>query len=73
MEINSVTGLLTTSQLGQHGKVALISGVGTTMRTSVGHSGAACSGMLGSVYTSKYNIWSEDSSAYLSLDSARLT
>ena len=47
MGTNLVTGSLRTLQLGQHGKVASIGGVGTTIGTSVRCSGAACSGTLG--------------------------
>ena len=43
-----VTGSLRTSHPGQQGKVASIGGVGTTIGTSVGRSGMACSGTLGS-------------------------
>ena len=38
-----VTGLFRTLHPGQHGKVALIGGVGTTMGISIGCLGAACS------------------------------
>ena len=48
MGINSVTGSLRTSQLGQQGNMVSMGGLGTTIGMSVGHSGAACSGTLGS-------------------------
>ena len=71
MGTSSVTGSFRTSQPGQHGNVASMGGLGTTIGTSVGRSSAACSDTLGLAYASKYDVWSEDSSAYSSSDSAR--
>ena len=40
------------------------------MGMSIGHLGVACSGTLGLVYALKYDVWSKNSSVYLSLDLA---
>ena len=71
MGTSLVTGLFSTLHPGQHGKVALIGGVGTMMGTSVGCSGVGCSGTLGLAYASMYEVWSDDLLAYLSSDSAQ--
>ena len=70
MGTNSATGSLRTLQPGQHGNIASISGVGTTIGTSVGCSGDGWSLTREPMYALKYEVWSDDSLVYSSLDSA---
>ena len=69
---NLVTGSLRTLQPGQHRNVASIGGVRTMIGMSVRCSGDGWSLTGELMYALKYKAWSDDSSAYSSLDLAWL-